>query len=96
MTELYEVIFTDEAVQDLAELAAYIAHDRGRDVALSYTDRIDAYCRSLARFPHRGHRRDDLREGLRVVGMDRRLTVQFQVIGLEVVIARLLYGGRQE
>lgn len=96
MTERYEVIFTVEAMQDLAELAAFIANDRGREIALSYIDRIDAYCRSLARFPHHGHRRDDLRKGLRVVGMDRRLTVQFQVIGREVVVARLLYGGRQE
>ena len=45
-------------------------------------------------FPERGTRRDDIRPGLRTMGFERRATIVFQVRKSEVVIVRVLYGGR--
>src|SRR5436190_768425 len=45
-------------------------------------------------FPERGARRDDLRPGLRVVGVARRVTIAFHISDNVVTIDRVLYGGR--
>ena len=42
----------------------------------------------------RGHRRDDVRPGLRIVRFERRVTVAFAVEVERVVVLRLFYGGR--
>jgi toxin ParE1/3/4 len=52
------------------------------------------YCLALADFPERGTRRDDLRTGLRTIGYRRRILLAFTVTEDEVVILRVLYGGR--
>jgi toxin ParE1/3/4 len=44
--------------------------------------------------PERGARRDDIRPGLRTIGFERRATIIFQVTESEVLIVRILYGGR--
>ncbi len=49
---------------------------------------------ALQDFPERGTRRDDIRPGLRILGFERRATIVFQVAKREVVIVRILYGGR--
>ena len=49
---------------------------------------------ALETFPHRGHRRDDLRPGLRIMGFERRASIAFQVLPGEVVIVRIFFGGR--
>ena len=45
-------------------------------------------------FPERGTRRDDLRPGLREIGVGRRATIAFHVGAGTVTIDRILYGGR--
>jgi toxin ParE1/3/4 len=57
-------------------------------------DRIETACMALATFPRRGTRRDDIRPGLRTVGFERRAIIAYQVKKSEVVIVRILYGGR--
>ena len=44
--------------------------------------------------PARGTRRDDIRPGLRTIGFERRATIAFRIVGREVVIIRIFYGGR--
>ena len=39
-------------------------------------------------------RRDDVREGLRIVGFERRATVAFHVDKRRVTILRFFYGGQ--
>ena len=42
----------------------------------------------------RGHKRDDIRPGLRIAGFQRRVTIAFTVTETRVTILRLFYGGR--
>jgi toxin ParE1/3/4 len=48
----------------------------------------------LSLFPERGTRRDHLVPGVRVYGLDRRVTIAFRVDTNTVTILRVLYGGR--
>jgi toxin ParE1/3/4 len=86
--------FTRRARQDLTQLLDWIAERAGADIALAYTERVEAFCEGLTVSSERGHRRDDLRPGLRVVGFERRIAVTFVVTDDEVWILRLFYGGR--
>lgn len=90
----HEVIFAPEALTDLFELYDFIAADAGPVRAHGYTDRIVATCRNLATFPERGTRRDDLRPGLRTTTFRRRVTIAYHITATQVVIDRILYGGR--
>ena len=90
----YEVSFRPTAEADLFDLYQYLAHRAGRTVAGRYVHRIEAACMALERIPERGTRRDDIRAGLRVMGFERRATIVFQIIGNEVIIVRIFYGGR--
>jgi toxin ParE1/3/4 len=89
-----EVIFAPEALTDLFELYDYIAADSGAERARNYTDRIVTACRNLVTFPERGTPRDDLRPGLRTTSYRRRVTIAFHITAAQVVIDRILYGGR--
>jgi toxin ParE1/3/4 len=62
--------------------------------AFGYVERLQAYCVGLGDFPERGRRRDDLRPGLRTIGVERRVLIAFHVMGGLVTIDRVLYGGR--
>lgn len=48
----------------------------------------------LGRFPEQGIQRDDIRLGLRVLGCERRTMIAFHITAAEVVIDRILHGGR--
>jgi len=71
----YEVIFTPEAEEQLAELYRYIAENADADVALRYTNAVVKYCEGLATFPLRGTQRDDIRPGLRTTSYRRRTEI---------------------
>jgi len=90
----YPVILTPQAERQLDELFARIAADSGAARADAYVDRIVARCMSLATFPARGTPRDDLRPGLRIVGFERRVTIAFAMMGGEVVVHGVFYGGQ--
>jgi len=89
-----EVVFAPEARDDLIQLYDHIAADAGTARAHAYTQRIVDYCESFVVFPERGTRRDGLRPGLRTIGFGRRLTIVFHVGDVQIVIDRVLYGGR--
>ena len=90
----FRITFRPQAEADLFELYRYIAERAGHAIAGQYIDRIEAACLSLENTPIRGTRRDDIRPGLRIVGFERRATIAFKVVGREVVIIRIFYGGR--
>lgn len=90
----YEVGFRPLAEADLFGLYRHVAKDSGGAAAGAYIDRLEAACLALETFPERGTRRDDIRPGLRTMGFERRATIVFQVLEAEVVIVRILYGGR--
>lgn len=88
------VEFAPEALEDLRRLYDWIADAASPAVALTYLTRIETFCRGMAFSPDRGHRRDDIRPGLRIVGFERRITIAFTVSAERVIILRLFYGGR--
>ena len=88
------VVYAPEAAEDLLQLYRYIAEQSGPERARGYVGRIEAHCKSLAEFPERGRRRDDLRPGLRITGFERRVSIAFHITAETVVIDRVLYGGR--
>jgi toxin ParE1/3/4 len=89
-----EVVFSHRAEQRLTELYDYIADHSSPVVAIGYVRRIRLACLALAQFPQRGHRRDDILQGLRVVGFERRVTIAFRVQRTRVEIVTIAYGGR--
>ena len=88
------VLFSPEARDDLFALYDWIAAAAHPDTALSYIERIEAYCAGFAVASERGRRRDDIRPGLRIVGFEGRVTIAFTVDETRVVILRVFYGGR--
>jgi len=90
----HRLVYSPEAQADLIGLYQYIAERSSPSRALSYVERIEAACRTLAVFPRRGIRRDDLYPGLRMTSVARRVAVTMLVDGDEVRIIRVLYGGR--
>lgn len=62
----HNVVFSPEAVEQLAVLYSHIAAASSPDIAARYTEAIVSYCESLCTFPHRGTMRDDVRPGLRI------------------------------
>jgi toxin ParE1/3/4 len=89
-----EVVLLDEASKDLTALGLYIADQASEAVANRYLDRLLAACISLAHFPERGTKRDDILPGLRTVGFERRVTIAFRVLKTRVEIVTIAYAGR--
>lgn len=89
-----QVILAPEARVDLFGIYDHIAGAASPGVALGYVERIERFCERLSVGSERGHRRDDVRPGLRIVGFERRVTVAFAVEAERVVVLRLFYGGR--
>lgn len=92
----YTVIFTPRAERQLAKLYTDIADASGETRAEKYVGGIVNNCRSLATFPERGTRRDDIRPNLRIKGYARRVTIAFSVntATTVVVIHGVFYGGQ--
>ena len=92
----YTVVFMPRAERQLASLYAYIADDSGEARATSFVGGIIADCLSLATFPERGAKRDDIRPNLRTKGYARPVTIAFSanVTTTVVTIHGVFYGGR--
>ena len=90
------VVFTPRAERQVASLYAYIADQSGPTRAEKFVGAIVADCQSLATFPERGARRDDIRPDLRIKGFARRVSIAFSVnAGTAVVtIHGVFYGGQ--
>ena len=90
----YVVAFTPEAEEQLAGLYRHIAVAASPEVAARYTGAIVDYCESLATFPHRGVRRDDIRPGLRITHYRRRTVIAFDVDRGQVSIIGVFHGSQ--
>lgn len=92
----YTVVFAPEALDQLDALEDFIANAGSPVVAARYTDAIVAYCESLATFPLRGVRRDDLMPGLRVTNYRRSAVIAFiaNTDTETVSILGVFYGGQ--
>jgi len=83
-----------EAETDLVALYDWIAERASPDTALGYIDRLESYIRGFDYASERGTLRNDIREGLRTVGFERRVTIAFNVTAQEVIVLGLFYGGQ--
>ena len=89
-----EVIFSPEARDDLLRLYDWLADAAGPGIALSYVERIEAYCDGFRIAGERGNLRSEVRPGLRIAGFEKRVSIAFTVDEEQVTILRLFYGGR--
>jgi plasmid stabilization system protein ParE len=92
----HAVVFTPRAQRQLDSLYAAIAAHGGEPTADNYVGGIVTACLSLATFPERGTKRDDIRPILRTMGYARRVTVAFSVDAATrtVAIHGVFYGGQ--
>lgn len=92
----YTVQVAPEALEQLDAIEDYIAHAGSPLTAMRYVDAIVAYCESLATFPQRGIRREDLMPGLHVTNYRRSAVIAYMVdTGTETVsILGVFYGGQ--
>ncbi|TCK84238.1 type II toxin-antitoxin system RelE/ParE family toxin [Paraburkholderia sp. BL9I2N2] len=90
----HTVVFTPEAQEQLLKLYRYIAAVASPVIAERYISSIITYCEGLRTFPHRGNRRDDIREGLRVTNYRKRVVIAFDVDAEQVSVIGIFYGGQ--
>lgn len=92
----YTVVLTTKARRRLIELDAHLENVASPNVAASYVDAVTDYCYSLAVFPHRGTKRDDLHPGLRITHYKSKTIIAFFVDDIKrtVLIADILHGGQ--
>lgn len=90
----YRVRLSPAARRDLSGIYASVRDGASARIAKAYTDRIKAYVRTFSDAPHRGTPRPDLDPDLRLIGFERRISILFRIDHHEVVVALLMYGGR--
>lgn len=93
----YEVYLTPDAIQDLTDVYEYIAAKSGfPEVAWAYIEKLRQKCHDLKTMPLVGQKRNDLRENLRIVAIDKNAIAAFEVIEdkQSITILNIFYGGR--
>ena len=91
---VYRIRLMPAAEADLQQIYIYIRDHTSPATAQGYVRRIMAFLAGFETFPERGTLRTEIRNGLRMVGFERRVSVAFVVETEEVVVLRLLYAGR--
>jgi toxin ParE1/3/4 len=87
------VVFSPEAEADLEAIYDFFAEAAAPSVAISFVEKLETYCVGMALASERGHRRDDVRRGLRIVGFERRVTIALTVSAEAVNLLRIFYAG---
>lgn len=90
----FVVRMSPRAADDLEQLYLYVESQSGSDRAAALADEVYSFCERLAHFPERGRRRDDVKPGLRIIPVNKRIVLLFHILGDIVFIDRILYGGR--
>jgi toxin ParE1/3/4 len=84
---------TKPAIQDIEQIADYIARQSGLDQADRFLNKLDAKFIKIAQFPNLGRQRDEILSGLRSLQMDKYL-ILYMVIEQDVEIFRVVSGYR--
>ena len=87
-------LFHREALADLRQIRNWIALRVSPEFAKDYIRRIRTRIHSLETGSERGSLRDDIRPGLRAIGLMPSISVVFIVRDDHVVVLRVLYGGQ--
>lgn len=90
-----EVVLREEAIDDLADIYAYIEHVSASPVtALAFIHRIKARCQRIGIAPMGGVARDDLQPGLRTVPFEHTAVIAYVIEADQVCITNVFYGRR--
>jgi toxin ParE1/3/4 len=87
------LVLTSKAQDDLRWIYDTVAQAADAETALRYIERIETHLRGFEYAAERGTLHSHIREGLRIVGFERRVTIAFVVPPEEIVILRLFYAG---
>ena len=93
----YTVRFETRAARNLRSIERFLADMATPAIAAAYTKQIIAYYRTqLGTFPLGDRNRDDLRPGLHVVGLKKRVAIAYLVDSDRhiVSIIDIFYGGQ--
>jgi toxin ParE1/3/4 len=88
------VILSPEAERDLNDIDRWVLMRAGPATALAYVSRIERFLVTLDLGSERGTLRNDVRQGLRVIGFERSLSIAFTVDETQVTILRIFRRGR--
>lgn len=88
------VVLSPRANKHLAKIHAYIFEQSGEERADAVVMRLLDACNRLETFPLRGTKRDDIHEGLRVMGFRRQAIIAFIVEQERIVIHGILARGQ--
>lgn len=84
---------TKPAIQDIEQIAEYIANQSGFDRADRFLNKLDAKFAKIAQFPNLGRQRNEILPDLRSLPINNYL-ILYMVIGEEVEILRVISGYR--
>jgi toxin ParE1/3/4 len=90
----YPVVFSELAIDDLAEIAVWIAQRAGKQIAHAYVERLKAFALRIGGYPHGGTPRDEFAPGLRSVTFERRYVIIYRTDNASVEVMRIISGYR--
>ncbi|WP_226587217.1 type II toxin-antitoxin system RelE/ParE family toxin [Microseira wollei] len=90
---MHNASLTEPAIQDIEEIADYIARQSGLDQADRFLNKLDAKFAKIAQFPNIGRKRDEILPGLPSLPMDNDL-ILYMPMGQDVEIFRVVSGYR--
>lgn len=84
---------TEPAVQDIKQIADYIAQQSGLDAADRFLSKLDAKFSTVAQFPNLGRKRDEILSNSRSLSLNNYL-ILYLPIGQDIEILRVVSGYR--
>ncbi|MBC1237455.1 plasmid stabilization protein [Nostoc linckia z18] len=84
---------TEPAIQDIEQIADYIATQSGLAQSEIFLSKLDAKFAKIAQFPGLGRQRDEILPGIRSLSIDNYL-ILYMAIGQDVEIFRVVSGYR--
>jgi toxin ParE1/3/4 len=91
MTQQFRL--TEPAIQDIEEIADYIAKQSGLVESELFLSRLDAKFAKIAQFPSLGRQRDEILPGIRSLPIENYLILYIS-IGQDVEVFRVISGYR--
>jgi len=82
---------TEPAIQDIEEIADYIAKQSGLEQSERFLSKLDVKFAKISQFPSLGRRRDEILPGLRSLTIDNYL-ILYMPIEEDVEIFRVISG----